>query len=204
MDANLFWDVIGKYNNQTIIIQIILFIMLTISIALSWSGKISWIAKRTLGIIHLFIGVIFFGVYGVEPIQRYFALPLYLCCGVLLIVECFRNKNNVLEKANRWQNSLVVLYILYPIVSFMLGNRFPTITTYIVPCPIVSLSIAVYSRYKRKNILLLMLLTVWGLTGIKSFVVNAYEDIILLICGIYGVWLIIGEMKARKEKHIES
>ena len=32
---------------------------------------------------------------------------------------------------------------------------------------------------------LLILLTRWGLTGIKSFFFNALEDIILLICGLY-------------------
>jgi hypothetical protein len=62
-----------------------------------------------------------------------------------------------------------------------------------MPCPLVSLSIAVYSGYKRKNILLLALLTVWGLTGIKSLLFNAYEDMILLVCGIYGVYLIAAE-----------
>lgn len=64
-----------------------------------------------------------------------------------------------------------------------------------MPCPLVSLSIIVYSCYSRKNILLLILLAIWGLTGVKSFFFNAYEDIILLLCGIYCVWVIISELK---------
>jgi len=198
MDGQLFWEVIGKYNSQTIVLQIILFIMLAVALVLSWKGKITWAAKAALGIVHLFIGIIFFGVYGVEPIQKYFALPLYLCCGVLFIVESIINKNDVLEKANRCQIFLLILYISYPIISFALGNRFPMITTYIMPCPVVCLGITVFSRYKKKNIFLLILLTVWGLTGIKAFFANAYEDIILLICGIYGIWLIIKEIQRRK------
>ena len=59
--------------------------------------------------------------------------------------------------------------------------------THIMPCPVTSLSIAVYAGYKKKNKLLLALLTVWGLTGVKSVVFNAYEDIILLACGLYGM-----------------
>lgn len=41
----------------------------------------------------------------------------------------------------------------------------------------------------------LALLTVWGLTGIKSVIFSAYEDIILLICGLYGVVLLVSEIK---------
>ena len=70
--------------------------------------------------------------------------------------------------------------------------------TYIMPCPIISLSIAVYTGYKRKNKALLVLITIWGLTGIKSVIFNAYEDIILLICGIYGIILFVDEMRKSK------
>nr|WP_320954715.1 DUF6064 family protein [Hungatella effluvii] len=69
--------------------------------------------------------------------------------------------------------------------------------TYIMPCPIVSVSIAVYSGYHRKNRFLLLLLTIWGLTGIKSLIFSAYEDIILLVAGIYGVSLIFNDYKGR-------
>jgi ABC-type transport system involved in cytochrome c biogenesis permease subunit len=73
-----------------------------------------------------------------------------------------------------------------------------------MPCPLVSLSIAAYSGYERKNILLLALLTVWGLTGIKSLLFNAYEDLILLVCGIYGVYLIAAEYIKRKTHKASS
>ena len=66
------------------------------------------------------------------------------------------------------QATLLALYLLYPFVSAFLGNSFPQMVTYIMPCPVVSLSITVYAGYKNKNKLLLALLTLWGLTGIKS------------------------------------
>ena len=64
-----------------------------------------------------------------------------------------------------------------------------------MPCPVISLSIAVYAGYERKNKILLALLTVWGLTGIKSIIFHAYEDIILLVCGLYGMILLINEIE---------
>ena len=130
-----------------------------------------------------------------QDIQKYFALPLYLLCGTLFLYESWYNRDDSLAKPNGWQRLLLVLYLLYPLISFLLGNRFPQMVTHIMPCPVVSLGITVYAGYSRKNKLLLALLTIWGLTGIKSVIFSAYEDIILLICGIYGVTLFLRETK---------
>jgi hypothetical protein len=100
-----------------------------------------------------------------------------------------------LKKPNRIQYFLIILYLLYPLISVLLGNGFPKMVTYIMPCPIVSLSIAVYSGYTRKNKLLLALLAIWGVTGIKSIIFNAYEDMILFICRFYSIALLLKELK---------
>lgn len=198
MNAQVFWDVISNYNQQTKIAQIILFVFVILAIVLSYAQKVKWSAKFALGISNLFIGIVFFGNYGTEPIQRFFALPQYLFCGVLFLYECYHNKDDVLEKPDLWQLILLFLYIFYPLFSVMLGHSFPQMVTHIMPCPVVSLSIAVYSGYRRKNKLLLTILTLWGLTGIKSVIFSAYEDIILLICGLYGVILLVNTRKKCK------
>lgn len=198
MNAQAFWNVIGNYNEQTKLIQIGLLIFLTLAITLSYIGKVNWAAKFALGITNLFIGIGLFAWYGTEPIQKFFALPLYLLCGILFLYESWHNKNDLLEKPTSFQSLLIVLYLLYPFISVVLGNSFPQMVTYIMPCPIVSLSITVYAGYKRKNKLLLLLLTIWGFTGIKSVIFNAYEDIILLICGFYGIALMVNEIKQSK------
>lgn len=200
MSAQLFWNVIANYNKHTIIIQIILMIFLALSLVLSYNGKIKWIAKFALGIANIYISIIFFGIYGIEPVQKLFALPLYLICGVIFLYECIRNTDDRLQRLSRWQIILLLLYAIYPGVSILLGNYYPNMVTYIMPCPIISLSIAVYSGYSKKNRFLLFLLTIWGLTGIKSVIFNVYEDIILLICGIYGIVLITREIRKTKLK----
>ena len=55
----------------------------------------------------------------------------------------------------------------------------------------VSLCILIYSCYARRNRLLMVLLIIWGMTGIKSLFFNVYEDLILLTCGFYGIYLMI-------------
>lgn len=198
MNAQAFWNVIGNYNRQTWIIQIVLLMVVMSAIMLSYNRKVKWAAKFMLGIANLFIGIAFFALYGTEPIQKFFALPLYLICGGLFLYESWRKKDDTLDKPNAIQKLLLLLFAIYPVVSIALGNSFPQMVTYIMPCPIISLSIAVYAGYKRKNKALLVLMTIWGLTGIKSVFFNAYEDIILLICGIYGIILFADEMRKSK------
>ncbi|MDO4274324.1 MAG: DUF6064 family protein [Eubacteriales bacterium] len=200
MNAQAFWNVIGNYNRQTWIIQIVLLMVVMFAIMLSYNQKVKWAAKFMLGIANLFIGIAFFALYGTEPIQKFFALPLFLICGGLFLCESWRKKDDTLDKPNAIQKLLLLLFGIYPVVSIALGNSFPQMVTYIMPCPIISLSIAVYAGYKRKNKALLVLMTIWGLTGIKSVIYNAYEDIILLICGLYGLVLLFNEMKVPKTK----
>jgi hypothetical protein len=198
MNVNTFWEIIGKYNSQTIIIQIFLFILAVIAFFISYIGKIKWFIKSVLGIIITFIGIVFFGYYGTESIQKYFALPLFIICGFLFIFESLKNKQDILDKFNKWQIILLIMYILYPLISFILGNKFPKMVTYIMPCPIISISIIIYSGYRNKNRLLLLCMAIWGLTGIKAFFTNAYEDLILLICGIYCIYILIKQKKIMK------
>ena len=198
MNAQAFWNVIGDYNRQTGTLQIVLLVIMLLAITLSYLQKVKWAAKFSLGMANLFIGIAFFARHGTEPIQKFFALPLYLLCGILFLVESRRNKEDKLEKPNMIQAILLSLYLFYPAVSLLLGNSFPQMVAHIMPCPVISLSIAVYAGYKKKNKVLLALLTIWGLTGIKSIFFNAYEDMILLAAGLYGIVLLISEIARSK------
>lgn len=204
MDAQKFWDVIGKYNQDTYIVQILFLALVATAIIVLCISKFTFFTKTVLGTANLFISTVFFGIYGTEPIQKYFALPIYITNGLLFLYDAWRNKNEKFNRFNVIQIVLLLLYCLYPLISYMLGNEFPQMVTHIMPCPIVSLSIAIYASFPRKNLLLLSLLTVWGLTGVKSVIFSAYEDIILLICGIYGVYLIAHEISVRKKNKVLS
>jgi hypothetical protein len=51
--------------------------------------------------------------------------------------------------------------------------------------------------YKQRNLFSLALITIWGLTGIKAFFFDTYEDIILFIIGIYALMLLISRIKKK-------
>lgn len=201
MEAQAFWEVIGAYNDATWWASYAFIALLLATLFLSYRTKIRFAVKLALGLFHLFIGIVFFGMYGTQPIQKFFALPLFIACGVLFIFESITNPGDTPRKPSLFQILLLCLYALYPVFSFLLGHRFPLIVTYSMPCPTACLGLSVYALYPKKNKILLLLLTVWGLTGVKAIFFDAYEDIILLVCGIYGVFLLYKELQAGKLKH---
>lgn len=201
MDASSFWNVIAQYNIHTIYIQAVLLTFMIVSIIAAYVRQIYYLPKIALGVCCLFIGFVFFLYYGTEPIQHFFAAPLFIACGLLFIYEAKINKADVMQKPNKITSILLVIVLLYPLISYMLGNVYPSTVLLIMPCPIISLCILIYSCYIRRNRLLMVLLIIWGMTGIKSLFFNAYEDLILLICGFYGIYLIIAskDEKARSK-----
>ena len=73
----------------------------------------------------MWIGLAFFARYGSEPIQKYFALPIYLLFGILFLYESRHNGADTLQKPTAAQALLLLLWLLYPLVSLLLGNAFP-------------------------------------------------------------------------------
>lgn len=200
MDAQIFWSVIGEYNQATWIGQCVLFAVIMTGVVLAYFGKATWLPKAALGITNLFMGSAFFLIYGTEPIQTYFAAPLFVGVGLLFIWEAFKFRKSAFRHFNKVQWLLLFLVALYPLASLLLGHSFPQMVLYIMPCPLISLSIVVYTCYEHQNKILLALMAVWGLTGIKSFFFNAFEDIILLICGIYSLYILVQQLRKRNEK----
>jgi len=202
MNTEIFWRVIEEYNQSTIWIQAALMLFLTAAMLWAYVKKKQRLALAALGIINVYIGIVFFLLFGTEPIQTFFAAPLFLIVGLLFGYEAVKAQDNPLVCFDKVQWILFILIILYPVASLLLGNTFPQMTVYIMPCPVISLSIIFYSSCRRKNKLLLLLLSIWGLTGIKAFFANALEDVILLICGGYCVYLLAIEIKRSDKWHL--
>jgi len=191
MDASVFWRIIGEYNTVTSFPQAGLLIFLFVSVFLSYRLKKGWICKVALATLNLFIAIAFFAAFGTEPIQRFFALPLYLGTGVLFGYDAWKNRDDQLNRPTTVQCCFFLLYLVYPLASLACGHSFPQIVTHILPCPVVTISIALYAGYKKRNPFLLALLVIWGLTGVKAIIFSAYEDLILFAAGIYGIVLLV-------------
>lgn len=195
MNTTTFWNVIGAYNQATVLIQCVLFILLFASVIFAWNGKWITAPKLVLGICNLFIGIAFELKFGMEPIQKYFAAPLFILIGILFLYEGIRHSKDNFQKLGKTEIFLLALTLCYPLISYLLGHAFPKMVLYIMPCPLICFSLLIYSGYQRKNKLLLLLMTIWGMTGIKSLFFQVMEDTILFILGIYGIYLIWKELR---------
>ncbi len=201
MNTEVFWMVIGNYNNATWLIQIFLFLFFIGSIFLTYRYHIYHAPKLVLGVNLLFVGIVFCLHFGVEAIQKFFAAPLFIASGVLFLYEGTVRKEEKIRKFDISGKVLLIAVFLYPLLSILFGHQFPQMTTYIMPCPLVSFAILFYTRYEKKNKLLMILLIIWGLTGVKSMFFNVFEDLILLACGIYGIiHMNMGGKMAGKDK----
>lgn len=197
MDATAFWQVIGEYNKGTWLLQIMLLLLLVGSVALTYRSGKGWICKCALACINLFIAIGFFCCYGTKSIQLYFALPLYIAIGLILLFDAWRNPEDKLQRPSLWQCVFILLYLIYPLVSSLCGHAWPQIVMHIMPCPVVTITIALYVGYSKLNRWLLVLLSIWGLTGVKAIIFNAYEDLILLAAGIYCLLLLVNSFRKR-------
>lgn len=198
MNAESFWKVIGNYNQSTLFIQVILGLCFIFACVVARKDKLRWLPKVVYGSICIFLAIVFFLIFGTEPIQLYFAFPLFLLLGLVFIFEAVRNKREEFQKFTKIQWALVMLVLVYPLVSIVQGKSFPEMLMYIMPCPVVCIGIIIWQSYKSKNMVSLTLLTIWGLTGVKAFFFNAYEDLILLAMGILALVILVKEVKVRR------
>ncbi len=197
MEASNFWKVISNYNSSTYVLQIAILSVLVASCILARKEKFVWLPKVSYGLTTIYLAFVFFLGFGTEPIQYFFAFPLYLLLGSTFIFEAVKHKDEKFEKFTKTQWLFGGLVAIYPLVSIVQGKTFPEILLYIMPCPVVCIGIIIWLGYKRKNLLSLALLTTWGLTGIKAFFFDAYEDLILFAIGIYALVLFFLEIKKR-------
>lgn len=191
MNITSFWNVIGEYNKHTLLIQIILLAFIIISLLIAYTKHLNFLPKIALGIGCIFIGTVFFLYYGTQPIQTFFAAPLFIASGILFFYEAIKNKDDIIKKPSLLTSILSIIVLMYPLISYMLGNVYPTTVLLVMPCPMISICILVYSCYTKRNPFLMVLLILWGMTGIKSLFFNVYEDLILFTCGFYCIYLML-------------
>jgi hypothetical protein len=186
--ADEFWRVIADYNIATITIQVLLTILLIGSILISFFTDKKWIAKELrilFSLLFFFVGICFFLITDQSAMAMIFG-PFYIIIGCLFLIELFRT-TTTFQKPSLIQYILYALVLSYPLISYLHGHHYPQQVLYILPCPLVSFVLITYGRLQKRNDLLNILLIFWGLTGVKAFIFDVKEDLILLIVGIYGL-----------------
>lgn len=187
--ADDFWETIGAYNIDTLYVQGIFSTLLIGILIFSFIRQNEVIVKLIKSLfcsVFVFVGIYFFLIIDNSFTAMIFG-PYFIIIGLLFLLELFNSKSK-LQVPTRFQYLLYGLVLLYPLFSYALNHKYPQQVLYILPCPIASVALITYSRFKKRNDILNVLLIIWGLTGIKAFIFDVKEDLILFIVGLYGLY----------------
>lgn len=194
--AEQFWIVISNYNQATWHIQICFIVFIILAVILAMRTRLVFLPKVILSLSCLYTGVIFFFIFDQSVTAFLFAGPLFIATGFLFSYDALRHKEIEFKKFTPGSITMLVMCILYPAVSFLLGHRYPAQVLYILPCPLISIGIVIYSRYKTRLFFLQILMIIWAVTGLpKAFIFDVMEDLILFMAGMYGICVMIGDRK---------
>ena len=184
-----FWKIIGTYNVDTIYVQGIFSLFIIGTLIYSFIGQ-NQVIERLINIlfsaVFIFVGIYFFLIIDKSLTAMIFG-PYFIIIGLLFLLGLFNSKSQF-QYPTRFQYLLYGLVLLYPIISYALNHKYPQQVLYILPCPITSIALITYCRLKKRNDILNLMLIIWGLTGLKAFVFDVKEDLILLMVGIYGLY----------------
>ena len=221
------WNVLINFNESIMPFQFIwagIALILTIWFFIK-PGKINAILLKVYFMLSFaFISIMFFAIKGQD-------LPAFvsqaICFGslaILFTIDLKLNKLQIILPEKLAPKIVmmisVVLVFLYPIIGMLSGHIYPRmIILGTFPCPTVALAIIFATaslskaEIKWQSIGLLaiwILLLIWAIPfpiAIQIPQFGAYEDIVMLLIGIYGlvslIWTIVKKsLKMREEKQL--
>jgi hypothetical protein len=128
----------------------------------------------------------------------FFAGPLFAVISLLFLIDLFFEKIEFTLPQRGWRRLVVfilfVLVLLYPVVSWLLGHRYPRLSTPFMPCPLTVFALALLiAALPCVDVKAYILLLVWALMALpKAFgLFDVREDTILLAAGLYGLVMLV-------------
>lgn len=198
----LFWAVVAAYNEATWAMQLVLLAVgavLTGTALARPTRAMQAALKGFLAVAFAWLAVTFFFLRDASPIGHYFAGPLFVACAALFAWDIRARRSAFALPVERWRRigtwTLLALTLLYPLVSFLLGHRYPRLTTPVMPCPLTVYALALLTAaFPQVDKRLYALLLVWAALGLpKVFgLFDVREDTILFAAGVYSalVWML--------------
>jgi hypothetical protein len=137
---------------------------------------------------------------------NYFFGSLFVIVAILFAVDMLRQKMNFHLPSDGWQRYLTLLLLLivlcYPIFSIAFGHPFPKmIIPGTFPCPTTALALVLLTTaLPRVDRIIYIILLFWAipfppLIQIPKY--GVYEDIIMLVIGIYSLVMLVKNWKEK-------
>jgi hypothetical protein len=204
--AELFWNQIALYHGSTFFFELFMIAVGAIlTFLLYWKpSKIyNSLMKIYLAFSFTWMSIIFFWGFDKSPVGTFFAGPLFLVIAGLFLADLVFKKIEFALPKMKWARYMLFFWwglvvIGYPAISFLLGHRYPRLTTPYMPCPLTVFALSLLSgALPRIDIKVYSLLLVWAALGLpKVFgLFDVREDSILFAAGVYSLLLLIKRWK---------
>ena len=195
-----FLDVFARYNVAVWPAQIVLyaFALSAIGLALQRSSDFSRSIACLLSVLWLWSGIVYHLIF----FSRVNGAA-YIYGGLFIFQSCLFIYAGVLKRKLSFSISLtpyaiigglfiVYALVVYPVLSYQLGHRYPTTPTFGVPCPATSFTFGMFLWTRRNVPLYLMVIPLlWALIGLSAALsIGMKEDFGLVVAGVTSFFLI--------------
>jgi len=192
--ADQFLDVFRRYNDAVWPFQCLLNAAAVILVAAALKGgrKATIVAVSILAALWFWAGVVYHWLFfrAINPAASVFG-ALFVIEGMLIAWLGFHGRALAYERRTDGRTvagvALVVYaLIVYPLLGFALGHRYPSAPTLGVPCPttILTFGLMILATAPRSRVLLLIP-AVWSLLGLTAALqLGMWEDVGLVVSAI--------------------
>lgn len=204
----MFWNIGGKYNIDTIIIQIFMEALLITSLILVDCIKKQQFVitvKILFAIEFIWIGAEYFVIHGVSEYNNVLNSIPFFIIGLCWIEDAISGRTNA---QNPYGERGLLLYLIWPmfiIWSLVLGRTWPEMFGIVYPCNTITMALIWLNIHsKKKNYVLIGILVIMASPGglFNVFIFKVYEDWIMVLMGIATVLHFLYQYKIRKADNI--
>ena len=206
-DSEQFLEVFACYNAAVFPAQIVLLIAALVAVRLAtWGDRTSSkTAAAILGLLWLWMGVVYHWLFfsqingAAVVFGGFFVLQsfVFIYGGVIRNEISFHRQSGV--KSVIGTSMLIYALIVYPLIGMAVGHSYPYSPTFGLPCPTTIFTLGMLLRYARKVPLYVLAIPfVWSLIGVSAaYSFGIWEDLGLLVAGVVGTWLLVGDRLPR-------
>jgi len=200
-----FFHVFAQYNNAVWPMQVVLTLLAVAAVLLLFSqfAAANRLISEVLALLWAWMAIAYHFVFftAINPAAWFFgglflaAALLFVWIGVVREQLQFRARKDVWG----WLGGLLIVYalILYPLLGWWLGHRYPALPTFGLPCPttIFTLGILLFAQapVPRSTFIVPLL---WSAIGTLAAVrLNVPQDLGLLVAGLIAAKFLIFSAK---------
>jgi hypothetical protein len=201
-----FFAVFARYNDAVWPVQVVFILAAAVAVfALRRSnGTRTRPMLALLALLWLWMGIVYHALFfrPINPLAAGFA-AMFVAQGALLAIAAWRPSFRLVPASDPtgllgWALVAFAL-ILYPLIGYATGHRYPASPTFGLPCPttIFTLGVLLWARPARPWLLVVPL--VWSLIGFTAALrLGVYEDSGLLVAAVATMLVVFASRRSRQ------